>query len=208
MEDKTGSLISKSLSKDGNRNWQVTTNPVIEPVTLTELKDFAKIEYDEEDILLEGFIQSARIATEEYIGRALIQQTITMKMDYWPGTVLELPRPPLMSITKIATLDEDDAESIYNSDNYYIIKEAIPGKLVLKRSVAIPVNTDRNYGGFLIEYKAGYGVTGDKVPKSIRDAIVLWAAVLQSTRVIDPKNPPPEARGLLDLFKIRSVMIR
>lgn len=208
IDRKTGSLISKTLPKDGRRSWQVSTAPLIEPVTLAELKTFAKIEYDEEDILLEGFIQSARIATEKYLGRALIQQTITMKMDYWPGVVVELPMPPLISITKIATLDEDDTETAYDSDNYYVVTEAIPGKLILKKSVVAPINTARDYGGFLIQYKAGYGTDGDDVPRPIREGIMLWAASIQATKVIDPKNPPPEARSKLDLFRTVSVSIR
>lgn len=208
IEEKTGSLISKDLPKDGNRVWKIITPSVIEPVTVDELKDFAHIDGDDEDSSLEGFIKSARIATEEYLGRALIQQTIRMLMDYWPGKVIELPMPPLISVIKVATLGENDAEAIYDSDNYYVVTEAIPGKLILKKSVAEPVNTSRDYGGFLIEHKAGYGIVAANVPSPIREGIKLWAAVAQSTRVIDPKKPPPEARSKLDLFRTIKVMVR
>ena len=150
IEEKTGSLISKNLPKDGNRAWKVITPLAIEPVTVDELKDFAHIDGNDEDASLEEFIKSARIATEEYLGRALIQQTIRMLMDYWPGKVIELPMPPLISVIKVATLDEDDAETIYDSVNYYVVTEAIPGKLVLKKSIAEPVDTSRDYGGFLM----------------------------------------------------------
>lgn len=203
-----GSLISKALPSDGGRSWKVTTKPEIEPVTLSELKEFAHIEYDDEDDLLNGFIESVRAAAEEYLGRALIQQTIKMKMDYWPSIVIKLPRPPLISVTEVVTIDEDDAETTYSSDNYYIATEATPGKLILKKSITAPINTARNYGGFQIEYKAGYGTDESDVPRAIRDGIMLWAAVTQSTRIIDPKNPPPEARSKLDLFRVAGVMIR
>lgn len=208
IEEQTGSLISKALPKDGGRSWKIVKEPFIEPVAMQDVKDFARIEGDDEDILLEGFIQAVRIATEEYLGRALIQQTIRMLMDYWPGKVIELPRPPLISVTKIAILDEDGAETPYSSDNYYVVTEAIPGKLILKKSVSIPTNTSRDYGGFLIEYKAGYGTDSIDVPKPIVEGIKLWTAVLYETRVIDAKNPPPEVRGMLDLFRVVDVMIR
>lgn len=200
---KKGRLISKDLPKDGNRVWKVTTPPAIEPVTLAETKLFGKIDYGtDEDSLVEGFIQSAREAAEEYLGRAFIQQTIRILMDWWPGTAVKLPRPPLISIDKVATLDEDDAETEYDSDNYYVVTEAIPGKLVLKQGVSAPYNSGRTYGGYLIELKAGYGDVATDVPRPIREGIMLWTAVVYATRVIDSKNPPPEARSKLDLFRV------
>ena len=65
-----------------------------------------------------------------------------------------------------------------------------------------PQNTDRDYGGFLIEFKVGYGTAASSVPWPIREGIMLWAAAAQATRVLDPKNPPPEAKSKLDLFRV------
>ncbi len=205
---KTGSLIAKELPKDGNRVWQVTVEPTVEPITLNEFKLFAKVETDAEDTSLRGFISAARIATEEYLGLALVQQTIRMLMDFWPSITVELPKPPLISVDDVFIIDEDDAETSYSSSNYYVITESMPGKLVLKQSVTFPINTNRNYGGFGITFKVGYGADPSDVPRSIRDGISLWAATIYATRVLDSKNPPPEAKAMLDLFRRPSVMIR
>ena len=75
------SITTKNLS--ANRIWKVSTVPVIEPVTVDEIKLFGRIDGEEEDILIEGFIRAAREACETYLGRALISQTITMTMDFW-----------------------------------------------------------------------------------------------------------------------------
>jgi uncharacterized phiE125 gp8 family phage protein len=198
---KTGSLIPKPLPKDGNRVWKVKTPPAIEPVTVAELKLFARIDGTDEDTLLEGFIQGCREATESYMGRALIQQTYRMVMDWWPGRAVELPRPPLISVELVATIDEDDDETTYSSDNYYEVTEGVPGKIVLKQGVTAPQNTDRNYGGYLIEWKAGYGDVATDVPKAIRDGITVWATVVYETRTLG-KEPPMQARALLDLFRV------
>jgi len=208
LAPKTGRLITKRLLAHGNRVWEVTSGPAIEPVTVDEVKDFSGIEYTEHDILLEGFISATRAAAEEYTGRAFIEQTIQMKMDYWPDVILYLPCPPLMSVTKIATLDEGDVETEYDSSNYYVITQGFPGRVVLKHSVTAPQNTARDYGGFLIEFKAGYGDEAEDVPSSIRNGIKLWTAIAYATRVIDPKNPPPEARTFLDLYRRGSLIIR
>jgi len=208
LSSKSGSLIAKTLPKNGNVVYETETAPIIEPVTLAELKDFARIKYTAEDTLLEGFITAARMAAEEYTGRAFISRTIKALMDYWPGTVVHLPKPPLISITKVATLDEDDTETEYDSDNYYIMTGATPGRLILKKGVSAPSNTSRDYGGFLIRYKAGYGVHPDSVPEGIKEGIKVWVAVIQATRLIDPKNPPPEARVFLDLYRLVTITMR
>ena len=205
---QSGSLIPKRLSKTGNRNWAIITEPTIEVITVDELKTFARIDTTAEDTLLEGFIKAARIATEKYLGRALVTQTMKMTMDFWPGTVIQFPRPPLISVTKVATLDESDVETEYSSSNYYVVTEAIPGKLVLKQSVTAPINTSRDYAGYLVEFTAGYGPAGEDVPQPIREGIALWAAVVNATRAFDAKNPPPEARSKLDLFRVAGVLIR
>lgn len=208
LAQKTGRLITPRLPKDGNRIYVVETEPAIEPVSADDLKIYARIDYDDEDSLLEKFLKGVRRAAEKYTGRTFIEQTIKLQMDYWPGTVVELPSPPLISITEVATLDEDDTETEYSSSNYYALTSSEPGKLILKQSVSEPVNTARDYGGFLIRFKAGYGDEANDVPDDIRLGIMAWASIAQANRIIDPRNPPPEAKSYLDFYRTESVMIR
>jgi len=205
---KSGALISRELPKDGNRSWRVTTQPIIEPVTVDEVKLFSGLDTTEEDTLIEGFIESARYAAEEYLGRAFISQTIQTVMDFWPSDVVALPRPPLISVDKVVALDEDDAETEYSSDNYYLNTNAIPGQLIIKRSTSWPTNSTRDYSRFLIQSIHGYGTAASDVPKPFREGITLWASVIYDTRTFDPKNPPPEVRSKFDLYRISTVMIR
>ena len=272
-------IIPKSLPSDGNCHWAILTPPTIEPITVDELKLFARIDGDDEDSLLSTFIKAVREGAERYLGRALIRQTITMKMDFWPGDVIELPRPPLISITQVATIDEDDAETVYSSDYYYIITEATPGLLCIRQGFSYPINTDRDHGGYKIDWLAGYGLTdlygslsdctsngtttitktghgltpsegdivditdctttADKglyrvvsytdntivvdralsgsdtdvdltiyqstlVPQTINDGVKLWAASMYENRVITP-TPPPEAKLLLDVYRVPEI---
>jgi uncharacterized phiE125 gp8 family phage protein len=199
---KSGSLLADPLPSDGNRLWKVKTPPTIEPISVAEVKAFARIDGDDEDIIIEGFIKAVRENAESYLGRALIQQTIRLVMDFWPDEVINLPRPPLISITQVATLDEDDTETEYSSDNYYIINEAVPGKLVIKNGASSPTNTNRYHGGFLIEFLAGYGTDSDDVPAPIRLGLWKWVAAIYENRTYDSKEPPPEARVDLDIFRV------
>ena len=59
-------IFNESLPSDGNRVFEVTTAPSVEPITVTELKTFARIDGSDEDTLLSGFIAGARQACEKY----------------------------------------------------------------------------------------------------------------------------------------------
>lgn len=194
-------ITKKSIDEKANRAWSVYTEPAIEPITIDELKLFARIDGTDEDTLLEGFIKAARESAEKYLGRALIEQTIKMNLDYWPTVDIELPRPPLISITSVVTVDEDDSETTYSSANYYAITDGMFGKLVLKQGVEAPINTDRDYGGYRIYYKCGYGSSRSDIPQTIREGIKLWATSIYENRVVE-NEPPPEARSLLDLYRV------
>jgi len=195
-------LIDKSLDKYGNRSWKVTTAPTTEPVTADEVKTFGRIDGDDEDTMIEGMIKAVREATEGYLGRSLITQTITLKMDFWPSNVIKLPRPPLISITGIYTVDEDDADTEYDSDNYYIDSNMEPGRLIIKQGISNPTNTDRDFGGFKIVYTAGYGDDASDVPEVIRQGIMIWVVDFYENRVINPNDPPQYVKTLLDTYYI------
>lgn len=198
------SIIAKDPVYQGNRRWKVTTDPTVEPVTAAELKTFARIDGDDEDTLLENFIESARQLTEKYLGRALIQQTVTIVFDSWPGVVTKLPRPPLISVSSVSTIDEDDTATTYSSDNYYVRTIPEPGELILKKSVTHPYNTDRVYGGYRVIFLAGYGTAADDVPQAIKDSIKMWATDMYENRIVSP-DPPDKAKPLLDKFKIARI---
>ena len=199
---KNGSILARPLSSDGNRLWKVKTEPSIEPISVEDVKEFARIDGTDEDEFIDVLISSVRRNAESYLGRAFIQQTIRLVMDFWPDGVINLPRPPLISIDKVATLDEDDDETEYSSDNYYAITESVPGKLVIKKGSTSPTNTSRYHGGFLIEFKAGYGTYSGKVPTPIILGLKQWVAAVYEDRAIDMQNPPPQARKALDLFRV------
>jgi uncharacterized phiE125 gp8 family phage protein len=182
-------IIAKSLDKHGDRDWKVTTPPLVEPITVDELKEYAKIDGSDEDNILANTIKAIREAMEEYLGRSLIEQTIKLSMDFWPGEVIELPMPPLISVTQVVLVDESDVETVYASSNYYVETLRSVGRLVLKQGVTYPNNTDRTHGGYRIDYKAGYGTAGADVPQVIREAIKLWCAVYYETGTLTEKPP-------------------
>ena len=201
------SLITKPLDTYGNRTWKVTTFPSVEPITVDEVKTFARIDTTEEDSLLSSSITAVREATEVYLGRALIEQTITLVMDFWPNMLIELPKPPLLSITGVYTTNESDVDTVYSSSNYFSITSSESrGKLVLKQGVTAPTNTDRDYGGFKIIYKAGYGDESTDVPTLIREGMKLWTAIFYDTKSLMVNGgPPPDVKDFLNLYRVQKI---
>jgi uncharacterized phiE125 gp8 family phage protein len=196
-------MINKP-AQDLNMVWKVTTEPIIEPVTVDEVKEFARIDGSDENAILAGYITAARMAAEDYLGLALIEQTITLKMDYWPSEIISLPRPPLISITAVETLDEGDTATTYASTNYYTITTSWPGKIVIKQSTTFPENDDRSYGGFQIRYKAGFGNIITDVPRIIREAIKIWTTEIYENRAISTE-PSLVAKNLLNSYRIHQI---
>lgn len=183
-------------------DWRIKTEPAVEPVTLSEVKTFIKLDGTSEDAYIEDMITAVRLAMEGQLGRSLITQTLVLRLDTWPEEVLVLPRPPLVSVVEVRTLDEDGTETAYSSDNYYtIVGER--AQLVIKQGASIPTNTDRYQGGFEVEYTAGYGTSSSDVPQTIRQAILQWIASVYETKVPDLSNPPANVIATLGLVDKR-----
>lgn len=179
-------------------NWRVKTAPAIEPVTLGEVKAYVKLDGTAEDSYLESMIKSVRLAIEGILGRSLITQTLVLQMDTWPSDVLELPRPPLISVVEVRTLDEDDTETTYASTNYYVIVGE-PSQIIIRQGKVVPTNTVRYKGGFEVEYTAGYGTLASDVPEAVRQSILQWIASIYETKVPDLSNPPKNVMATLGL---------
>ena len=110
----------------------------------------------------------------------------------------------MISVTSVQTLDEDNVATDYSSSKYYVITESIPGSLIIKNENSLPTNSDRDIGGFKINYKAGYGTTASDVPKAIRNAMVLWATIIYESRELSD-DPPPDVKAMLGLYRVHNV---
>lgn len=199
------SIIAKDVSENVKLRFKILTPPTIEPFTAEELKIFGRIDGTDEDALIDSFIATVREAAEKYLSRALLEQTIVASFDFWPGDVVELPKPPLISITEVRTIDESGAETTYSSGNYYADIISLPGRCVINFDATPPVNSSyRQRGGYEIEYKAGYGDEAIAVPESIRNALKLWVINIYENRQFS-SEPPQLVKSILDLYKVKKI---
>lgn len=182
-----------------DRSFAIKTNPALEPVGLEEQKLYSRIENAVEDQLLKTLISAARQQIEDIAGRAFIEQSWVLSFDSWPtdGRGVELPRPPLKSITEIRILDDDGNATAVDSGGYWADTNVEPAVVHLKPGVSLlPA---RDIRGIEIEYKAGYGADADTVPEMYKVALMFAANDLYESR-----RPvlSAAARAMLTSFEI------
>jgi uncharacterized phiE125 gp8 family phage protein len=156
-------------------NWAIKlkTAPTEEPVSTAEAKAQTRVDISDDDTYIDGLITTARQQVEMIAGRSLCTQTWEMVLDDWPDdTEVELPRPPLASVTSISYTDEDGNVSTMDSSKYIVDTYHEPGRIVLKNDASWPGGTLQAVNGVVIEYVAGYG-DAEGVPERYKAAIKL-----------------------------------
>lgn len=175
-----------------------TVAPTVEPLTVAELKAHLRVTHAQEDDLLASYLSAAREACEAYTRRAFLNQTYRYTLDDFPSAytcgvrvaigerakrfpdrVIELPRPPLISLTAdeshptlgITYYDEDDALQTLSSSTYTVDTDSIVGCIVLKEDESWPSVSSSIPNAVRITYRAGYGTAATAVPNTLKAAV-------------------------------------
>lgn len=152
----------------------VIAAPTEEPVTLAEAKKQVEVPsaVAAHDDHLISLIVAAREQLEKDTRRALITQTLELRLHEWPCTeYVELPKPPLASVTSVTYIDTNGVSQTWDSANYVVDVGYEPGRLYQAYSVSRP-SVRCGPGAIKIRYVAGYG-DADSVPQRAKQAILL-----------------------------------
>lgn len=164
------------------------TAPTTEPVTTGEAKLHARIDEDTDNAAVAGFIKAARELAETYTRRAFMTQTWQMFLDAVPsGNFIELPRPPLVSVTHVKTYTDADVATTFAASNYFVDTISAPGRIVLRDAASWP-DAARVANALEIQYVAGYADVAD-VPQTIKQGILALVTWLYEHRG-DGMEPP------------------
>ena len=163
---------------------QTVTPPAVEPITVADVKSQSRITTSADDTLIGTYITAVRRHVEiAILSRALITQTFDLYLDDWPDVdFVEIPRPPLVSITSVDYTDENGSTATIASSNYIVDTVAQPGQVVLKSSANWPAVTLQRVNGLKIRFVAGYGATAADVPQEIKNAMLLAVGTLYENR--------------------------
>jgi len=146
--------------------------PVMEPLTLQQVKDHLKIDGTNEDPYLTGLAITARISLERYLNRVLITQRYTAFYNRWHGQ-MEIPFPPLQSIDQVRYYDGTGELQVLDEDGFYwIVDSTDPARIVRKFDSVYPELQDGRPASILIDFTCGYGDPED-VPEDLKHAMKL-----------------------------------
>lgn len=164
-----------------------TIAPTLEPVTLTQAKtqcSVAQTHYYHDDFLKRA-ITDAIATTERITRRAWLTQTWALTLEGFPGSqfgvdigsgccsyrCIQLPRPPLASVTSIAYVDTDEASQTWASSNYNVRTNSSPGIVSLAATKSWPTTSVEDPEAVTITYVAG-DTAAASVPVEAKQAIL------------------------------------
>lgn len=176
---------------DDGLHWRLSlvTAADEEPITLDDAKRQTRREHvTHDDTYLETIcIPAARDRAELATGRQLITATWQIKLDYrFPYCrFIELPKPPLQSVTSIAYVDEEGANQTLSTSVYSVDAPAGPtcarGRIQLKYDQVWPT-TRAQPQAVTITFVAGYGDSGEDVPPRLKAAMLFDIGTLYEIR--------------------------
>ena len=157
----------------------LVTPPAVEPITLDEAKDQIRVTSDDENGLIAGLIAAAREDAENYTHRALMTQTWDLKLDAFPCGDVDLPMPPLQSVTSVTYVDTAGVTQTLSTSVYAVEAptgpKAAPGRLTLKYQQLWP-QTQAIANAVTVRFVAGYGTRPESVPAVMRLLMKKWIA--------------------------------
>jgi len=163
----------------------IITEPTTEAVSLTELKEQARIDSSDENTVLAIYQTAARVYYERRTGRTLHETELELVLDRFLAVSVELPRAtPLISITSIKYFDEDGTEATFGAANYIADTWKLPGAVALATNASWPSFTPYPVAPVRIRYKAGIETASPVTEVDAADKlpILLLAAALYENR--------------------------
>lgn len=152
-----------------------TVAPAVEPISLEEARTHLRVDHEDEDAFIGSLITAAREYVESHTHRQLVLATYRLGLPHWPcGDFVKLPRPILAGVTSITYVDTAGSTQTWNSANYSVDTDSLPGRVWLGYGLSWP---DVRCGAYpiTITYTAGWA-TAALVPESLKTAIKMILA--------------------------------
>jgi uncharacterized phiE125 gp8 family phage protein len=195
------------------RFLSLVTAPTVEPIDLTLAKLHLKQDVTDDDPLISDYITAARVTVEGTLRRSLITQTWDYLIDAfpWSSDPLELPRPPLQSVTSITYTDSAGNAAVWPASNYQVDIANEPARIAPVVGASWPSVNLRSLNGVVVRIVTGYGLAA-AVPWNYRQAMLLlighWyenREPIMAQRGVTPVEIPFTIRALLGLTEAAGV---
>jgi uncharacterized phiE125 gp8 family phage protein len=157
---------------------KLITPPAVEPIGLEEIQNFLRIDSEPDVTILTDMIITARKQAEIITGRQLITATWELRLDRF-AEILELPRPPLQSVSSVKYLDEAGTEQTFT--DYLVDDYSEPARVLPAYGYTWPV-AQAVPNAVRIVFICGYGDADTDVPEPIRNWMKTFIGSLYENR--------------------------
>lgn len=163
---------------------KIVTAPASGPVTLAEMKSFARISTDADDAVLTAFLAVGTAKAEHFSGQRFVSQTIDLYLDGFPGAYGEILIPgPVQSITSVTYMDTGGETQTMDADDYRLDNVSNPARLTPAYDTEWP-ETQSVTNSVIIRAVVGDDV--DACPDAIKTYIMAYARHLYDQLDGDP----------------------
>lgn len=177
------------------KSVSVTASSDNRAILLFDMKRFLRVDGAGDDDIIGSYIDTATEAVQQYLRQAILTQTFVFKADGFTegygddrllalgpgvhtasrpyvlggGETLDLPFPPLQSVTSIVTYDRGNNASTYSASRYRV--DLTSGRIYLNEGETWPSDL-RAQDAVEVTYVAGYG--SGSIPTPILEAIRMY----------------------------------
>jgi uncharacterized phiE125 gp8 family phage protein len=181
------------------------TVPAAEPVTLVQVKDYLRVSHNAEDTLITSLNKSARSWVENYLRRALINQTWKLTLDCFPAQI-ELRMCPVSSITHIKYYDTAGTLQTLATTEYAYDLAQEPVRIIPAYGKTWPTIRSGLLAQVEVQFVAGYGAAGTTVPDAILTAIKAlvahWYANREAVGLAGTEEVPLGIKSMLAPYRL------
>lgn len=123
---------------------RLITPPTVDPVTVGEVKAYARVDTSDDDSLIGNLIKQVTTELDAYQGtlnRAIITQTWELVLDRFPSSnLIEIPFGPVSSVTPptVKYDDVDGIEQTFTTISYQVDYSGLKTRLVLHPDAGWP----------------------------------------------------------------------
>jgi len=184
--------------------YSIVTPAASEPITLTEAKNFLRVDGTDDDTLIEALIGAAREMCEQYTRRILVTTVVDEYFDSFPNyrnatdkDIIYLSRGPVQSIGSVKFVDEIGSESTVDPSYYVTDIISEPARIA---STAGWFATNGIINQVIVRYTVGTGVAD--IPKPLKQGMLLIISDLYDKRDDRVRKMPTASEYLFNPFRI------
>lgn len=152
------------------RRLKLIDGPECYPVTLAEVKAQRNRADTLDDAYLTACIKALTQQAEHITGRQLVSAVYELTVESWnPQLVIDLPKPPLQSVTSITSVANDGTETVLDTSTYEVLTDTLVGQVRPAYEEEWP-----DVRQLVIRYTCGYPTTGSPAVSTTPEAIKQW----------------------------------